>query len=350
MKRKLIKMGKGQIVIPTMLAVMAASNVKVTFAQDDLLSQTDDVLSSEQIDIDGHFRQKPKPTAADRLANMRKKLEERNENMVQKKIEDMRMQEEKKLSRKLRHAFNDDAMSDEVEVSQSSVEKVQAPAPETSEKRKSLRVIPNIGMTTIKSDVVDFESNLGVGVGVEADINDHFSAGVNLRYSSVDITDLGAYNNYNYYYNQGYYNYFGSRGRELNYKQVGLDVNSKFFFTTTRVRPYVGLGLGLNRSSLKYASTNGQNPYQYYNGSQAGNEEYTSSYLAGTGLLGAQIAFTETVGIAAEFNYTKGVAGLSKTQSKQSSFNPDQQRLEDIGKSIEDASMYGLNIGLMVSF
>ena len=103
------------------LAVVSSS----AFAQDYLVSETEEILNSEQIDIDGQFRRE---SAADKVEKMRKRLEKQNEEMVQKKIEDIRIKNEQKLATDLKGAFNGQAIGTDQEVD--TVETVQA-APQT---------------------------------------------------------------------------------------------------------------------------------------------------------------------------------------------------------------------------
>ncbi len=66
-----------------------------------------DTIEGEELDIDGSFTKKPKRTQADRLKDLRAKLEARNEMMVRKKIEDARMKNELALMRKLQKTFDE---------------------------------------------------------------------------------------------------------------------------------------------------------------------------------------------------------------------------------------------------
>ncbi len=349
-----------------MLMFFGLTSQAVMAQGDPLLSDTESVLSSEQIDIDGSFNAPKQETAADRMAKLRKKLEERNEQMVSKKIEDMRLQEEQRLAKKLHKAFNAQAMAmDSVGTQQAApVKTVAAPAPTPApvvKKENKNKVIPTVGLMTISGDNgLELESSANINLTVENQISNRFSVGLSVGYAQMGITDTSNsysgvsssyyYNNsttYNPYYNTGYYNTYG-QGREMDYSRLNLEVNSKFFMATeSTIRPYIGLGLGYNRHSLAY-----ENNQQYNYGSVTlGNEEFSSSYVSGSALVGSEINFTDTIGAVLEFKYQKGFGDSFNTQSASSSYsNPDQVRLENVGTAIEEAHNMSLNAGLLIKF
>ena len=137
------------------------------YAQGDLglLEDTESVLESPDIDIDGSFRKKE--SKADRIAKMRKKLENQSQDMVDQKIENIRIKQEKELAGKLKNAFQGNLeRTDKVNVSQAATQKVEkvAPAPEVKDKRGDNKVTPRFGVTNFVSDDVDFESQMDIGV------------------------------------------------------------------------------------------------------------------------------------------------------------------------------------------
>lgn len=340
------------------LGMILSSMMFTVGAQDDLLMETGQVLESDQIDIDGSFN---RPSAADRMAKMRQQLEKKNENMMRKKIEDIRVQQEQEMTNKLRKAFqgglaaiDDGQQVDQVQTIQAAPQKVEAQVITPVETKRN-KVTPFFGVATYSGDNVDFESNLNLGLSLESEVSKHFSVGVNFTYSTMDITDTAntyvtnynSYNYYNPYYNSGYNNTFG-QGREMSYKRMGLEVNSKFFITAdTKIRPFVGLGLGYNRSSLKYNDDgNGYN----YNGINFGDEEYNSSFITGSATIGAEVSFSENIGASVDVRYAKGLSTGISSESTASYNNPDQRRLENVGTAIEEANQVSLNAGLVIRF
>ena len=107
-------------------AILAGSGFQMATANDDaLLNDTETILNSDQIDIDGQFRSKQ--SDAQRLSKMRKKIEKKHERMIQKKIEDIRIQEELRLGQKLQQAFDGTVQgTDSVSMGQAGVAKSSA--------------------------------------------------------------------------------------------------------------------------------------------------------------------------------------------------------------------------------
>jgi len=348
-----------------MLLVMGFSLQGANAQGDPLLEDTQSILNSEQINIDGNFNAPKQITAADRIEAMRKKLEERNEQMVQKKIEDMRMKEEMKLANKLSNAFSGQNM-DSVNVTQAApVKKVVAPVPVIKKKKeKRNKVIPSFGLLAISGENgLDLESSTNFGLTMENQVHPRISVGLSIGYTKMGITDTaneyagsGSYNvngiynvnNVNpYNYNTGYTNTYG-QGREMGYTRLGLSVNSKFFVTVeSTIRPYIGLGVGYNRHNLSYDNNT---QYNLNSNVQLGNEDFSSSYVAGSVLVGSEIHFSQTLGANLEFKYQKGLGDSFNTSSAQANSNPDQIRLENVGNAIENADNMSLNAGLLIKF
>ncbi|WP_127716221.1 OmpW family outer membrane protein [Halobacteriovorax sp. HLS] len=337
-----------------MLLAMGLSSPVVLGQSDPLLDDAQSVLSSEQIDINGTFQAPKQETAADRIEKLRKQLEQRNEDMVQKKIENIRLQEEQKLANKLQSAFSGQNF-DQVNVSQAATQKkVVAPLPvaEVKSTEKKNKVIPTVGVLNITGENgLELESSLNIGVAVESQVHERFSVGVGVGFANMGITDVsnqysGTNPTYGTYYNPGYTNTYG-QGREMSYKRLSLELTSKFFITTeSQIRPFVGAGLGYNRHDLSY-----DNNTQYNLGSvQLGNENFASSFVSGSVNAGAEIHFSETIGAGLEFKYMKSFGSSFNSQSASTNTNPDQQRLENVGTAIEEANNMSLNAALIIKF
>ncbi len=368
MKRK-----KLQFLLLVGLLITGLSQGTVS-AQDELDNL--DPLDSEDIDVTGSFKRE---TEADRLAKERQKLEQQNQDMVSKKIEDLRIANERKMTKQLRDAFNGKApiQQDEVSTSAAAEEKIEATV-ETQKPLSEFRVIPSFGVQNVAGESFDFESKLFTGLSLDAMVSRHISVGLNINYTTMDIlldpnngfggfssSFNGFYNTYaptygynnfnnafNSFYGANYTSAFGSQGREIGYKRFGAEVTSKFFlFPDKRVRPYAGLGIGYNRSSLKYKqTTQTQNPYQW-NGYSLGGEQFSSSYVSGAALLGGEVSFTESFGINLEVRYQKALtSGFNGQSASTFAFNPDQQRLEDLGRAIQDSDLFSLSAGILITF
>jgi outer membrane protein W len=351
-----------------MLLLAMGSLAPAVNAQDDLLSDTDSVLNSEQIPVDGVYETKPQPTAADRIEKMRKQLEEKNEQMVNKKIEDIRMREEVKLAKKLQKAFQGGLQNlDTVSTVQAApaIVKVEAPKPVVKKAENKTKVIPTAGILNVTGEGVDFDADVNAGLSIENMVHPRVSVGLGFSMTTMKITDVAntyntsVYNGYNGIYNYNTYNTYQNgylsgyqslygQGREMSYRRMGVELNSKFFLTVdTTIRPYLGLGVAYNKANLRYED----NQSYSYDTYSFGNEEFSSNYVSGTALVGAEVNFSNTIGMVLDFRYSSALTtGYDKNENLGYATHPDQQRLANVGGRIEDAEHMSLNAGLMIKF
>lgn len=346
-------------------ALAAGIHSSAVKAQDDMLDDADEALSSDSLQMDD-INLEGKLSPSERLRQRREKLEERNKIMVEKKIEDIRVKQELALTNKLQDAFGkslNNINEDKVQVVQAAP---VAPAPivpaavvetkvveikeEPVKEIKNSKIIPYAGAQSIKGDKIDFESKINIGASFESLVLPQVSVGLGIGYTTLDITDLaGDFLNNGSQVNLGstYYNTF-STGRKMSSSRVSIEANSKYFLTVeSRMKPFVGIGLSYNRSNLKYDDAG--NDY-YYNGVNFGNEGYSSTTMGATAKLGTEIDFSETVGLNIDLSYSKNLtSGISETANTTSN-NPDQVRLQNVTKSIEEADTTSIQAGLVVRF
>jgi outer membrane protein W len=213
---------------------------------------------------------------------------------------------------------------------------------------KKSKVIPYLGASSIKGDKIDFESKLNIGLGVETLVLPQLSVGLGLGYTTLDITDVA-----NQFLNNGsqigsmYGNSF-SGGRKMSFDKLIIEASSKFFLTVeSRIKPFVGAALSYNRSNLKYDDAG--NNYSY-NGVNYGSEGYSSTSMGAAAKLGAEVDFSETVGINVDLSYAKTLSSGINNKSDTTNNNPDQVRLQNITKSIEDADVTTIAAGMIIRF
>lgn len=342
-----------------LLATLATPAYQALAQEDMLLNETDQILNSDQIDIDGIYNQKPKPSAADRMAKMRKQLEQKTNEMVDKKIEDERVKAEAELTKKLQDAFQRgfNAMEgDTVTTTQAAVARVETKVAQAPADRKS-KITLGSGINAITGNTIDVESNLGINLNAETMVHDNISVGLGIGYLKMDATDIGRSS---YYY-----------GQEVNYSRLTIEANSKFFMINEGAfRPYAGLGLGYNRASLKYSNSNNiygangyynnnsygyNNPYYYNSGYSTQplynyQDGFSSSYLSGSAMIGSDIVVADRFGINLEVKYTKALtSGYDKNLGTQG-LSQDEGDLRNISRQIEDADQFSVGAGLSFRF
>lgn len=67
-------------------------------------AQYDDSFMFDEIEIDGEYNSRE--SAAERMKKMRAQLEARNEMMVRRRIENVRLQQEKEMMKKIQQSMN----------------------------------------------------------------------------------------------------------------------------------------------------------------------------------------------------------------------------------------------------
>lgn len=243
--------------------------------------------------------------------------------------------------------------SDEVTLTAAAPAKVEA-TPNTGAFNE-IKVAPVVGMTSFMGDNETLESDYAVGIQLEGNINSRFSAGLGVTYTSMTTTDFdykANYNNYGWYNN--YNNYYGNQGqgREIEYTNLAIDLYTKFFLTeSSRFRPFVGAGLVYNRTNMEYSQSETNN-YQYGgNNYNFGDESLSSNYMSGKLLGGAEVKFTDSIGMLAQLTYVRGLGdAFNQTNGVSPSNAPDQERLEELGEEIASSDQMSVFAGLLVTF
>lgn len=323
-----------------------------------------DVYNSEQINIDANYSRKE--SAADRIAQMRKKLERENEDMVQKKIEDIRIEQEQQLAGRLKSALNGEGSMntnnqgygdqgqgdnyDDISVVNAAPQRVEVIADdEDSSSSRRNKIIPTIGARQYDGDRIDaFESKANVGLSFENMLTDYFSMGLGVNYTTMDIS----YVEYASFF--GYYNSFGylsTTADQIAYRNLNLNVSAKLFMSAnTTVKPFVGGTLGYNRGKLSFE----ERGVSTIPGYTIEDSSVTATHVSATGMIGAEIDFSDNVGMVVDFRYTRnltdGFDTLSRRFSNSYNTDNDQRILNDIGSRLENSNVGSLNVGLIVKF
>jgi len=218
----------------------------------------------------------------------------------------------------------------------------------------TIKIIGLSGGSSIMSENEKIEAGIIATLKVETNVNARFSIGMGFSYQSLTTSDFGGNNNNNMSNNyQPYYSsYYG--GREIEYMNTNIDIYSKFFIVKNkRFRPYIGTGLGYNRSTMQY--TDNSSPNQCYRnqcyGYNFGDEELITSNVNVELMIGSEIKFTNTFGANIELNYTRGVGGnLTSQKSMNTYLAPDQARLDALSTELGEANVVSLLAGVIVEF
>ena len=333
-------------------------------AQEDLLLEdTEKVLNSEELSIDGTFQRPKPPSAAEIAAKNRLKMQEKTDQMILKKVEDLRLQQEMKIGEQIDSALNGSPVPTELPAVVAAP--TPAPTPNAIQDEKTTKVTPYIGLNKTFSNRVDYESKFAGGVDFSAEVLTQLFFGVRFNYQNFDITHRA--NNAPYYGGLGdasapyfndatFYNWYHQtygNGRLLNYEQWSLEVNSRLYlFIGERIRPYVGAGLAYNRAKLQFEESN--NSYNAIYKITYGEERFSSSYFSGVLLAGTEVLLNSAVGLNFELKYARGF-NSDFNQSANGVYyngfqNQDQQFLNGQGKDITSADSVMASIGLVINF
>lgn len=319
--------------------------------------QTDDfeVFDSEQIDVDGIYKEKPRPTAADRIRAQRAKLEKANENLVKKKIEDARIKEEQRMTQRLQNMFNgkgftDDSVVDQVQTGQAApVQQQVVAAPEApEEKTASISITAGVRNFLVSEeenlDDNDYTSDSNFKIDIDGKVADRFMMGVGIGYTTINFEE----NPYENFYTIGL-----QQSREIEGRILSFDIHGKFIFTRdSRVKPYVGFQAGYNRLNLEYNNNN----QQQFNGlyTNYGSEEYSKGFVTAGANAGISFDINESFGLNAQVTYDKGFGSDSDTNNNfffnGGGFVDDRIILENIGSQLQAADSFGINLGIQANF
>jgi opacity protein-like surface antigen len=215
---------------------------------------------------------------------------------------------------------------------------------------ETIKLIPYAGGTQYNGKIEQLEAEFAGGIRLESNITTRFSMGIGLNITQLKTQDFAN----NMFANQGwmpqYNNMFGAR--EIQYRSFGLDLYGKFFLTNgERFRPYVGAGLGYNRSSMRYTQNdvnnimwNGQNNF-------FGNEEFRASFANATLMAGSEVMITRSFGLNIEAAYSTGLGNAMNSQNARNPMtSPDQVRLRELGQEIINANALSIFAGAVIVF
>ena len=205
---KTLKVLKSKNVKSLFLATMLVAGAGISVAQADNMTtiDTDTILRSEQIGLDGQLNKKK--VGAKKLAKMRKRIEKKHEEMIKQKIEDIRLRDELRLGQRLEMVFSSGSQSiDTIHLGQAGVAKqsINTVLPSQDLSSRKNRVIPSIGMVNVNGENTKFDS-LNGKIDFETTIKDRFLVGLSVGYADIDIKDVNAKyntsNNFNNFINK----------------------------------------------------------------------------------------------------------------------------------------------------
>ena len=211
------------------------------------------------------------------------------------------------------------------------------------------KVLMSAGVSSIQGEQNSFETNIDSNLRFEGLVSDRFALGLGFGYSRMAIQEFNTFMN-PALLGGWYTGAFGVGPREIISNRFGVDLYTKFFLiTNSRLRPYVGGGLGINRIDMAYRGGNPvSNPN---NGALFGQEGVQTNYVTGTLMGGAEFSLSKNFGLNVELFYSRGLNSSFNQQNQANMLlNWDQLFLQDLSNQIIGANMFGGQIGIFYSF
>ena len=340
------------IVLSLSLAVLSTSAVA---QEDPLLGATENVVNTEQIDIDGLFAQKKKPSAADKVQQYRRALEQKHEQMMRKRVEDMRLEEEKKIARKLEKALSGQLQAmDAINTQASAVQKVKAPAPEKKELETTNKVSFSGGFMSFQGDQ-ELDANLNLKVSVETMVSPKIAVGMSLRYVNVEMT----YEDQNrIYFNQYPYYGYGALNttnnfvnNEFEYSSIAFSLHSKFFFSVdSKIRPFVGGSINYNRGSLEngeYDSNNNYGGFGSPTGFYVAQDKVSVNNIGGSLMAGGEVKFNNMFSFELYAQFDKS---FNSSIENENTDTTNERYLKELATDLEESNVFSINAGAAFNF
>ena len=326
--------------IMTILVVFSVMDIH---AQNVRVGNNQNVSSGylDPINVEGEFRRRQaQGESIDTKINRQNQTRNR---LIKKKIVDKQMELGDIITKKLQKAMEGKVSMD----GENSKEENFSASPETQTKFPSeakaqfvlektpdfdesskisddVQVVPYLGVMNISGDGMDLDSRLNFGIAFESMVSNVVRVGIDFNYSELKIEPLDEFNAVLYQ-------------RNIDYRRLGLDIGAKMFLFSadvSKINPFLGASLGYSNSNLEYVYL-------------PGIESFVSNAFVASAIVGAEIAFSNEFGINLAVKFSRGLAENSDTTF---SYNDDQNRLDRIGRSIEDADYTTFNGGLVLKF
>ena len=306
----------------------------------------------------------------DRQSGLIEREQAKNEQRLQNKIGNIRVQNEKELLRKL---FNEEKEDYSLTMPQSapvvpatSVPMVAvmptppaAPAPQVQETISSppspqAGLGVNFNSSHFDGKDVDMNSNSGFSLTISRQVSDNFSIGFSGGIMSMSILVK---------------DYASTRDAlgsiDTDYQRLHGELNAKAFMSASPYfRPYLQFGVGYNRVSLSLDEEQVKNykrGYSYYrryrsdrrwryNENDDNTEKISKYIVSGTAQLGVAFMFNQNLGLdigaGYRYNFTRPFEDIKFDKDE----NREKEVLANLGSKLEKSHEVSFNAGFIVQF
>lgn len=181
---------------------------------------------------------------------------------------------------------------------------VMEPEAKSEENNQRISFTPRVGLANITNSMYDAQARYSMGVAVGMDVNDHLAVEGGYSYSTYGINAGGNVYSYNY-----------MAIPQQNLQQVDLNDNTftlgmkaNLLSPQSRLRPFLGGGLGYRRGYINYDDRS----LQYMRSVGVNTQDIEISGFAGYVETGLELALAKNISVVSSFRYFNM---LSSTQS-----------------------------------
>ena len=298
-------------------------------------------------------------TLADRTRQRTKDLKRRTNDKVDGVVEGMRLQQEKRIGRKLDNMFRTGSLgghSDQVTITQSapisqSVSKTSWFKGETSS------FTLNIGSHNLrvsnKAILAEnsYTSNGTLGMEFARRFSPRVDIGLGVNYKAMKFKEDYLFSSGGDGYSHGY-----NSGLTIDADTTSLEFVGRFYLTRDGLfRPYMTAATGVSYHSLHYSGSQRQN-YGY-----SANKQSTSAVSGSAKLgLGVNLNFSKEFGFLIQGSFGKNFSadnnsdeysyGYPYGNSYTNHYNYQDELLSDLSEQIANSSQYDITFGIMALF
>lgn len=218
-----------------------------------------------------------------------------------------------------------------------SIQKVSSSSSDSS--AAAISITPRIGFASISNKDFQFNPHYSAGIGLNFDVSENVGVELGYNYSESGIQLQNAYSLSAY-----------GTGEELNYKMNLFDISMKLYFTDTssKIRPYIGGGVGYSEGYVNYSDRIQQINRLY----GLRSEDYTLKSVNGILSAGLDFKVSEKIFIGASYKFVKPVSSSEDQTLNTGVFYPAQYDYtkDYVRASLKESNIHLLQVGATFQF
>lgn len=217
---------------------------------------------------------------------------------------------------------------------------------EESKSLSQMRPIISYGIRNYKTKTQEFESNAGIGLELEGNASTNLVVSCGATYNSAKLNLVkNSPPNYSLRRHYFYEEDAPKREVELENKNWMYALKAKYYLSQlNKVRPFLGVGIGYNRSTLNISDSN--TLYNRVPSQDSVDFTYISSLISA----GADWNMTDALALRFSGEYGGSLSNSKKLENGEWSQKQTNELLEEFSDSIKNSSFISISLGLVASF